>query len=211
MPYTKGFDTSLTVTQSLCDAAKEKGYKFVVRYYTRNATPSYKLIRRNEAELILDNGFNLVIVYQDNNKTASDFNSALGRTVAEAAAKYASDLGQPSGSAIYFAVDYDAGPVAIKNNIVPYFQAIQDYFDQKALGYEIGVYGSGSVCSSLKEELGVSYTWLAMSTGWSGYNDYNDAVKYSLKQIKETTLANVKIDTDEAGSSGEYGGFTYLS
>ncbi len=191
MAYAQGFDTSSTVTQSLCDAAKEKGYEFIIRYYTSNISGS-KLIRQKEAELIIDNGFTLVIVYQDNNKSAADFNAALGRSAAEAAIKCAANLGQPSSSVIYFAVDYDAGPVAIQNNIIPYFQAIQDRFAQ-SIGCEVGVYGSGLVCSSLKEELGLSYTWLSMSKGWAGYNDYNDATKYSLKQVKGDLCRRTKL------------------
>ena len=48
----------------------------------------------------------------------------------------------PSGTIVYFAVDYDATEAEVESNIIPYFKAIYDTFDEINMhGYKIGIYG----------------------------------------------------------------------
>jgi Rv2525c-like, glycoside hydrolase-like domain len=55
--------------------------------------------------------------------SSAAFSSAMGAADGKYAAK---TIGQPAGSAIYFAVDYDASAADIRNRIIPYFRAIAD-------------------------------------------------------------------------------------
>lgn len=202
-----GFDTNTTVTQAVCDAAKNKLHSFAVRYYASDASNS-KVIKKSEAELILSNNLKLVVVFQDTNREAKQFSAALGKSAAIAAANCANAIGQPAGTAIYFAVDFDCGPIAYENNILPHFKAIKDYFTAQNLQYSVGVYGSGSICSKLKAALNLSYTWLSGSTGWDGSSTYTD---YSIKQTSmEQSLGGIIVDFDSSSSAMEYGGITYL-
>ena len=108
-------------------------------------------------------------------------------------------LNQPYGTAIYFAVDYDAH--------IDHLERIRDYFDiikNKVGGrYKIGVYGSGLVCSSIKPNY-AQYSWLTHSTGFYGYDEYDDITKYNIKQAETYSYNGFKFDDDIAVCS-DYG------
>lgn len=90
------------------------------------------------------------------------------------ATQYARELGLNDGSdgsdaeVIFIAVDCDVDPTAI----LPYFSVFHDGL--KALGFRVGVYGSGAVCSGMVADGYASFTWLSESPGWTGYDDWKD-------------------------------------
>lgn len=210
MANVKGIDTAHTVTQAVCDALKDENGEFVIRYYAQSG--SWKKITKSEAQRIIDNGLKLVVVYQESNNSASCFSTELGTSAAQRAVSCATEIGQPTGTVIYFSVDYDATSTEIANNIIPYFLAIQKFFNDYGISYKIGVYGSGLVLKAVTSATAARYRWFAgMSTSWADYSEYDDSSKYHIKQTSTSSLAGVTIDWNITGTAEDYGAITYLN
>jgi hypothetical protein len=177
----------------------------VIRYYNTN-NPS-KNLTQSEAQALSDAGITLGAIWENGFPTSVGyFTYTKGVADAKAAYQYAiNTISQPGGSAIYFAVDYDASTSDISGAIAEYFNGIAAGFLQENPYpiYEIGVYGSGNTCQYLSENGKVSYTWLAQSTGWGGYDTFTG---WSIKQGPEETLCGLDIDTDE--TTDDFGGFS---
>src|SRR5690606_16444206 len=136
-PLCMGVDYAQPHNRDQVRALRAMGVSFVVRYLTlpQNA---WKRLTRAEAEMLSQEGMNIVSVYQARMNTPVDFTVSHARRDAEAALQNAREVGQPKGSVIYFAVDFDAGP--------QHLQTLRDYFStvKQVLGteYQVGVYGS---------------------------------------------------------------------
>ncbi|HWW62719.1 MAG TPA: glycoside hydrolase domain-containing protein [Thermoanaerobaculia bacterium] len=177
-----------------------EGIGFVGRYYSRTTHITGKKLTADEAQLICNAGLLLVAVYEDGPTSYSYFSGSRGTADAEGAMQQAEAVGQPSGSAIYFTVDYDAAEDEITGNISAYFSAIAAALRPT---YRVGVYGSGSVCSAILEAGSADLAWLAQSTGWSGYSQFTG---WAIKQGPEQSVCGLNSDTDDA--HGEFGAFT---
>ncbi|MGK7912394.1 MAG: glycoside hydrolase domain-containing protein [Synechococcus sp.] len=206
-------DTATPITSHI-SCLKENGYSTVIRYYTRyRGNP--KLLKVQEAEAILRAGLSLAIVYQDYNNSPRNFSRRNGYQAGQFAYKYARDeIGQPEYSAIYFAVDYDASQEELNANISEYFKGVQAAFEDLAEGeeplYRIGVYGSGLTCSTLLAQNLVTFTWLSMSTGHRGYDNFEASNHWHLKQLYPSTTA-CGIAVDENVSNSDFGAFSFAS
>ena len=201
----KGLDTTQDVTHALGQLA-DAGYRFVARYYSHNA---WKTVKAPEAQAIANAGLDLVAVWQDANDSAGYFTFTRGETDGAAAFAYAKQIGQPPGSTIYFAVDYDASDADAKGRLVDYFKAVRAAFIAAGEGdatYDIGVYGSGAVCAALVAQQLVSRSWLALASGWRGYSTFKD---WNLRQGDEKQIFGLTADPDRA--QGDYGGFRVTS
>ena len=197
-----GVDSSSACTSSSIECLLSSGISFVGRYYSRTTHIEGKKLTASEAQLISNAGLQLVTVYEDGPTSYSYFSASRGAQDAAGALEQAAAIGQPAGSAIYFTVDYDAASSEIAGNITAYFQAIAG-----ALGdYQVGVYGSGSVCAAITEAGLAKYAWLAQSTGWSGYSAFT---AWSIKQGAEGSVCGLNSDTDTA--QGDFGAFTLAS
>lgn len=109
---------------------------------------------------------------------------------AQAAVKFAQQIGQPEGTVIFFAVDFDADQLS---PILRYFLQVQQIV--KRAGYLVGVYGSGRVCDYLVGQ-GVAHAgWLAQSKGWAGFEAYK--TRAAIVQGGEDTLLGFDVDWDE--------------
>ncbi|MEJ7811492.1 MAG: alkaline phosphatase family protein [Gemmatimonadaceae bacterium] len=200
----KGVDLAGSSLSGLaCLAAA--GYEFVARYYNTN-NPK-KNLTRQEAEAIGDAGLSVVAVWENGFPTkASYFTRDRGASDAQAAHAYAAEtIAQPPGTAIYFAVDYDATAGDVSGPVTEYFRAIHDTFvalTTADASYTIGVYGSGAVCVAMIGAGLARYGWLAQSTGWRGYKSFAD---WSIKQGKQQTVCGLTVDVDEG--RGDYGAF----
>lgn len=88
-------------------ALKDLGVKTIFRYYDLpNETLACKTLLPEETDLLLQNGFNIAVVYQHNSPSpTSYFKKGLGTASAKRALELAKANGQPAGSAIYFGVD----------------------------------------------------------------------------------------------------------
>ena len=187
---------------SVAECLAASGYAFVGRYYTA-ASDAWKLLTKSEAQMLSAAGLSIVSLFENGGRA---FSADIGSADANTALGCAASVGQPAGTPIYFAVDYDATSEDISGDIIPYFRAIQPLLTAKA--YAIGVYGSGLVCSSLAGAGLVTYTWLSASTSYSGSDTYT---AWTIRQYPTTTVCNgTSVDPDVA-SDRKYGGFTIPS
>lgn len=210
-----GISTNRNVTNSAA-CLKQAGIDFVFRYYSSTTTQPEKRLTKPEAEAILGAGLLLAIVYEDLPTTAEYFSNARGYQDATNAVKTAVSLGQPAGSAIYFAVDYNANSVESSGPILDYFKGVhQGIRDASAGGvssYSVGVYGSGDVCDFIKGQVGLArYSWLSESTGWNGSSTY---AAWDVNQAIPTgDLCGFAVDPqtyDENRALDDFGGFSSL-
>lgn len=188
------------------------GVSTVIRYYSRDTIRPSKRLARDEARALAVAGLRLGVVHEARRGDLPDsFEHAAGIADARYARSYgAATIGQPGGSAIYFAVDFDAGAAQLRGQVVPYFRGVADAFAETSgePDYQIGVYGSGAVCAALLEAQLVRKTWLAQSRGWRGYDDFLASGRWNLQQAMPTTVAGVACDPDTAGESGDIGDFS---
>lgn len=152
----------------------------------------------------------LVCIYQDANDREEYFSNTIGYDDAKNAVDYAMNIiKQPTKSAIYFAVDFNPSMDTIKSNIIPYFKGIKSVFEMMNVAYQIGVYGSGLVCSVIKEMGLADYTWLAQSTGYLGTAAYNDPTKYNIRQGCRVKLDNILFDSNASSIAKDFGQWNY--
>lgn len=185
-----GIDTANNVTNILPDLVSS-GYSFVIRYYAASVN-SWKIMSVAESAAIHAAGLKRIAVFE-NYSSDNYYSASQGRIDASDALSLAKGRGQAAGSAIYFAVDYDASENAIKNQITEYFAEVKRVLLKG--GYSVGVYGSGRTCRIIKGTGLASYSWLAMSTGWAEYNSYTD---WNIKQLAPMNISGVDVDTDTA-------------
>lgn len=145
-------------SDSAYPAFKEKGVGFVCRYLCPPKWP--KLLTNEEARVLSDAGFNIVSVWEDNSVRASWFTWDRGVREGLGAVAAAEKAGQPAGTAIYFAVDYDAQPGDMAA-IATYMDAVEAQLQ----GYVLGVYGGYKVIDYFANR-GVKYLW--QTYAWSG-------------------------------------------
>lgn len=181
-------------------------YEFVARYFAFHTQIPGKILTRAEAEAISAAGLRIVTVWENGSpEDPSYFSHDKGVSDGGGAYQAALALGQPAGTPIYFAVDYDASQADINAPIAAYFQGVNDAFAATGAGspaYSIGVYGSGLVCSSIMAASFATKSWLAAPPAWQGSAGYTG---WSIKQGIERTLCGQRLDPDV--SQGSYGGF----
>jgi Domain of unknown function (DUF1906) len=73
-----------------------------------------------------------------------------------------------------------------------YFRQAKTTLAASGTGYKIGVYGSGATCAHLQKRGLVDYCWLAMSTGWPGFNAQIASGKWNMAQQRTTFCKNWK-------------------
>ncbi len=204
----QAFDTNRDCSRFL-PFMRDRGFRTAIRYYTAAAGP--KRLTRGEAERIVAAGFTIAAVYQDTARMAEDFSEAVGRAAGRRAHDHAlSVIGQPSGSAIYFSVDFDASSAELAGHIVPFFRGVQSAMEEASLGgasYDMGVYGSGLTCRTLSEAGLVRFTWLSMSMGFRESRQYRDSRQWALLQSLQvsnvaTPAGSFDYDPDEIGPGG---------
>lgn len=193
-----GLDSSSACTDAILKQLRGRVF-FIARYYSRTTKIAGKKITPAEAQLISERGFKIVAVYEDLPTTADYFSADRGKADAEGAMQQASLIGQPKGSAIYFAVDYNAQPEDISGPIKDYFEAIAATLGD---AYPAGIYGPGSACDAMLKCGYVKYAWLSQSTGFDGYNTFTG---WCINQGPETSVSGLNSDVDIA--RGDYGGF----
>ena len=197
----KGLDANQDMTDWAGQLVQE-GFGFVGRYINHGKSQP---LTTSEAQHLSTEGLYLVSIYEKGSPTeAAYFTIQRGAQDGNAAVQAAKATGQPTGTPIYFAVDYDADRCDL-NTICDYFKNV--FTTVRGAGYFVGVYGSGMVCKTLTEQGWVHYTWLAQSRGWAGYDDWHDSA--SIVQGAETTWHGIDVDLDT--SSGDAGGWQVAS
>lgn len=198
--------------KSLIDCMKRNGIAAVGRYYTRPRTAA-KILTAPEAAALSAAGIDIWAVYQIYQNEASYFSRAKGQAAGKDALDYAQNvIGQPKGSGIYFAVDFDASQAEFELAVKPYFQAVKEEFAAAGTPYRIGAYGSGLVCEGLLDEGLVQLTWVSQSKGFRGTRAFLASGKWNLNQglgVKKFCGFDDEIDPDDVNpQKPDYGRFT---
>jgi hypothetical protein len=200
----RGIDMALD-SRDVAQELKGSGLHFVARYY-RSPLSRLPPLSAEEARTVSGNGMKLVAIWQYQSNRPEHFSYERGYADALMAYQQARAVGQPSGSAIYFAVDYDAPERDIAGAINQYFRGVRAALAAAGGGtppYRVGVYGSGAVCAYLKRFGLADYAWLSASMAWYGSRDYSD---WNIKQGRRTPTLTFDHDINEARD--DYGGFT---
>jgi len=179
---------------------------FVARYY-RDPTSRWPTLSPEEARSLSAAGLRLVAVWESHSHRPEYFSYDEGYYDALQAYRQAWLVGQPAGTAIYFAVDFNAQPADVMGPVDRYFRGIAAGFaaargPNPGPGYRVGVYGSGAVCDYLKHMRLAQYAWLSNSTAWSGYDSFAD---WDIRQSGPSQM--LSFDQDQNEARGEYGGF----
>ena len=196
----QGIDLA-TDSSDVLNELKSSRVDFVARYY-RNSDSRWPALSPTEAQRLSSSGIKIVAVWEAHSRDPAYFSYSQGYRDATIAYGEARAIGQPAGSAIYFAVDFNA----------QWLFPIDQYFRGIAAGlaaangghadYAVGVYGSGLVCDALKRSGLARYCWLSNAFAWDGSTGYED---WNIRQGSRLPELSFKQDSDEARD--EYGAF----
>ncbi|MFK7695914.1 glycoside hydrolase domain-containing protein [Paenibacillus sp. HJGM_3] len=189
----QGIDCATPLTPELAAKFKASGCEFVCRYLVPSG---WKALTRAEAEAISGADMQVISVFETSaGRPLGGYEAGLqdGATALQVAA----EVGQPLGSCIYFAVDFDATPEQMWT-IIDYLRGCRE----AAPGYSIGVYGSYNVMMALGNAGAADKYW--QTYAWSG-NRRADFI--NLFQYKNDVPAN-GIQVDHNMAYGDEGGWS---
>jgi hypothetical protein len=158
-------------------------------------TPSlrWKRLIKSEVEALTANDMNVVCVYETTANRAGQ-GEAAGIIDGREAKEEAIILGQPKGTAIYFAVDYDAGP-ADYDKIAAYLKAAQ----AELKDYKVGVYAGHKVIEEMALRKACTHFW--QTYAWSGGKLSKSSNIYQYKNGQ--TVSGIQVDlNDSFGGEG---------
>lgn len=205
-PPSAGWGQGIDMATDASDVLNElKGadIEFVGRYY-RDPDSAWPSLSPGEAERLSSQGLKIVAVYEYHTPDPTHFTYQGGYSDAATAYGEARGVGQPVGSAIYFAVDFHAQDADL-TAIADYFRGVNAGLAAAAGGtaaYTVGVYGSGPVCDAVRRARLARYSWLSNSINWDGDTDYDG---WDIMQGK--SLPGLAVDNDSDQARDDYGGF----
>jgi hypothetical protein len=177
---------------------------FIARYF-RDPTSRWPTLSASEAQQLAALGLSIVTIWEFHSHKPEYFSYASGYRDAMAAHSQASAIGQPAGSAIYFAVDFNADAAAL-SQVDQYFRGVAAGLAAAGRGsakYRVGVYGSGAVCRAVRGTGLAQYSWLSNSRAWAGSSDYDG---WNIRQAGR--LAELSFNHDYNEARQEYGSFS---
>ncbi|MDR6609071.1 DUF2272 domain-containing protein [Pseudomonas synxantha] len=193
-------DTNDNVSLHLT-SLKQKNVTAIGRYYSSRA---WKRITRKEALDISGAGMKIFVVFEDNGDPVLTFDNGVYH--AQIATVQARGVGQPEGSAIYFALEHLPHGYKSKHlpGIMEYVRGIKECFGGR---YKVGVYSNGVVCEALLEAELCVYTWLSASSSFEGTKEFYASKRWSIAQDShvDQNWGGVSVDVNEVGS--DFGGF----
>lgn len=182
-----GIDCATPLTAATAKAVAAEGAKFAVRYLVP-ASYAWKRLTVAEVGYIKAAGKKVASVFQKSTDRVTGGKTA-GQVDGKEALAEAKLINQPIGSAIFFAVDYDAQPKDY-DAIEAYLRAAQ----AELPGYHVGVYGHYSVIEQMANRGACKYFW--QTYAWSGGKKSDKSQLYQYKN--DTKLAGVSVDLNEA-------------
>ena len=215
----KACDCSTVLNKQQVLDIKNAGYQVVGRYLTGTANGKRKFITFEEIKNIESAGLRVFPIYQDGGYKAEYFqNLRQGIVDAHTAITAAKRIGVPSGTTIYFAVDFDCYDYQMKSFIVPYFKKLNLVFDSETNNkkYKVGIYAPRYICSYISKKGLAEYSFVAdMSSGYSCNLGYPIPKNWAFDQFFEFNVNNggqfpssPSFDLDKAGYSGRDKGIT---
>lgn len=208
-------DCATILTATTATTLKNNGYQVVGRYLTGTVGNGIsKALTVSEIQIIFDAGLKFFPIYESNGTSNSYFTSSQGVYDATEAIAATVNLGIPDGSIIYFAVDYDALDSQVTSNVLPYFQAIKEYFhNYSSKRYQVGVYGARNICSRVCNSGYAINSFVGnMSTGFSGNLGYTMPTNWAFDQFATVTLGSGigQIEIDKNAFSGSDAGVNHF-
>lgn len=152
----RGFDCATPLTSKTASAFAVDGYDFVGRYLVPSG---WKALSEAEATIINNAGISIISVYETTHDRALGGRTA-GINDGYIAAQVAAKVGQPKGSTIYCAVDFDASPLQM-DTVLAYIKG----FAEATPAYSTGVYGSYTVIEAAKKAKVCTRFW--QTYAWS--------------------------------------------
>ncbi len=193
-------DTNDDVSLDLA-ALKTRGVTAIGRYY---CTKLGKRLKPVEAVAISNAGIDIFVVFED--KGSPTLTRAQGNADATLALTQAKAVGQPEGTAIYFALE--GLPGGYTHTDLP---AINDYLHgvHDALGgkYKVGVYSDGVVCKAALDGGQADFAWLSASLAFEGSRDFLASNRWSLFQKTPLDQDWDGLSVDENDTRGDFGSF----
>lgn len=200
----KACDCATILNKQQAIDLKNAGYTHVGRYLTGYVGQSQpKGMTLQEIANIESAGLRVFPIYQDGGYYLEYFyDSSQGINDAIKAINAAKNIGIPSGTTIYFAVDFDAYEYQMDQFVIPYLRSVntvfKSYYNSK--NYKVGVYGSRLLCTKAYNEGLSKFSFVGdMSTGFSGNLGYPIPVNWSFDQFHEFTFGsspNFPLDKD---------------
>ena len=172
-------------TEDYASELKSGGVETVIRYFNHSNSSKLpeKRIEKPEADILKAAGLSVLCVFQQRGGAGgkiADLDKESAVRDGKRALELAKRIGQPTGSAIYFAVDHDYWRPAELAKIKPYFKELSTRLKGK---YKVGVYGSGLVGKTMKDAGFADFIWLAAAKGWAGTKDLLKTDQWALYQI----------------------------
>jgi LysM repeat protein len=144
-------------------------------------------------------GLKMISIWETNPTYARYFRKDKGIADGKDALAYAKSIGQPEGSAIYFAVDYDA-QVADMQAILSYFTGVRQSLGKH---YKAGAYGSCAVLDMLHRSSAADCYWQTAAWSRGKVVDFIDILQYDFHK----KIAGIPVDynhfSTNAGSWGK--------
>ena len=172
---------------------RAQGVTAVGRYYSSSA---WKRLTEPEAKALSETGIKLFTVFE--NSGDPELSVQQGIHDAQIALQQATQVAQPEGSAIYFAMEhlpngYNASHVP---GIKSYYSGLRQVLGGK---YKLGVYSDGVVCDALLSSGACEYAWLSASTAFPGSKDFDRSGKWALAQRRvDLDWSGLSVDTNDA-------------
>lgn len=178
----EGFDCATKLNSTTAKGLKNAGFEYAIRYLP---TSTWKGLTEGEVKVIQDAGLKLVSIFQTSANYPGYFGGSQGRADGKHAQMLAEKMGQPKGTAIYFAVDYDAQPANIRR-VLEYMKGVKMALKE----YKVGIYGSYRVMNEVKQNTPVDYYW--QTYAWS----YGKVASFiHMHQYKNgVVIAGVQVD-----------------
>jgi C1A family cysteine protease len=194
-------DTNDNVTAHIAHL-KARGVKAVGRYYSSSA---WKRLTQSEARQVSAAGIKLFTVFENDGDPV--LSSDAGISHGQIALQQAHQIGQPEGSAIYFALEHlPSGYRAVHvPGIKTYVSGLRVALQGK---YKLGVYSDGVVCDALLAAGLCDYTWLSASSSFEGSKAFYQSGRWNLAQKAsvDQNWDGLSVDLNEAKPT--FGEFT---
>lgn len=165
----KGIDCATPLTAKTAAAFASDGYSFVARYLVPSGG---KRLTKVEADLINQAGMDIVSVFE----TTADRSlggRAAGLADGATAVQVAEKVGQPIGSCIYFAVDFEAASSQMPT-VIEYIRAASEETPE----YSTGVYGSYAVIEAVRAAGACSRFWQTRAWSYGKQSQYANIFQY---------------------------------
>lgn len=182
---TKAIDCATQLTVESATELKNEGISLVGRYLGH----SWKGLSANEVAAIEGSGIKIFSIYETSPTKESYFSYDQGKEDAAGAIKFANEIGQPSESAIYFTVDFDA-QAADMAKILDYFNGVNDGLNGS---FKVGSYGEFDVIEQIHAHGLAQYYF--QTYAWSKGEKSKFTSIYQYKNGQQ--IAGIGVDLDE--------------